>query len=85
VYLRNGRWDEILQRPSASPRPYEVWKYTRERNRYYVFYDQSGFGHYGLLATNDRREQGRPNWLNTLGRENADDVIRFLGISSPEP
>ena len=85
VYLRNGRWDEILQRPSASPRPYEVWKYTRERNRYYVFYDQSGFGHYGLLATNDRREQGRPNWLNTLGRENADDVVRFLGISSPEP
>lgn len=82
IYLKHGRWDEILQRPAASPRGYEVWKYTRERGLYYVFYDQSGFGHFALIATNDRREPGRPDWENLVGRESTDDIMRFLGIST---
>jgi len=31
VYLRNGRYDDRLARPAASPRPFEVWKYTHGR------------------------------------------------------
>jgi GWxTD domain-containing protein len=82
VYLRYGRWDEILQRPMASPRPYEIWKYTRDRGRYYVFLDQSGFGHYVLIGTNDRRETGFQNWQRYLEGENYMDVAHFLGLAT---
>lgn len=87
IYLKNGRPDEVLRRPSASPRPYEVWRLTRDRSRYYVFYDQSGFGHYVLIGTNDRSETGYPDWTRPdryLSRENLDDVNRFLGFSASD-
>jgi GWxTD domain-containing protein len=82
VYLRNGRWDEILQRPMASPAPYVAWKYTRGRARYYVFFDRSGLGHYQLIGTNDRRETGMPDWSDMLGTQNYNDVARFLGLTT---
>jgi GWxTD domain-containing protein len=82
VFLRNGRWDEILQRPMASPAPYEVWKYTRGRQRYYVFVDQSGLSDYRLIYTNDRQETGLQNWGQILGAEDSTDVARFLGMAS---
>ena len=82
IYLRYGRPDEMLQRPMASPRPYEAWKYTRERGYYYVFVDRNGMGDYSLVATNDRREPGLQNWEGVIGRENADEVKRFLGLST---
>jgi GWxTD domain-containing protein len=78
VYLRNGRPDEVLRRPLASPRPYEVWKYTRGRRRFYVFYDQSGFGNYVLIGTNDLREGSRMEWERYLGPEGAQDVAQFI-------
>lgn len=78
IYLRNGRFDDNLRRPSASPRPYEVWKYTRGRMRYYVFYDQSGLGNYRLIGTNDQREQSQIDWEAYLGGENAQDVRQFI-------
>lgn len=80
VYLRNGRPDEVLRRPAASPKPYEVWRFTRERYRYYVFVDQSGFGHYVLIGTNDRQEVAQQEWERVLGPEGTQDVYRFLGI-----
>jgi GWxTD domain-containing protein len=80
VYLKNGRWDELLTRPAASPRPYEVWKYTRGRPRYYVFQDQTGIGHYTLLGTNDRTEVGRAQWERLLGLDGAKDAYQFLGL-----
>ena len=88
VFLRNGSWDDILRRPMASPLPYEVWRYTRGRQRYYVFLDRSGIGHYQLIGTNDRQETGLPNWPNMLddasdyARHNYTDVARFLGITT---
>ncbi len=82
IFLRNGRWDDILQRPAASPQPYEVWKYTRGRQRYYVFVDQTGVGHYQLVGSNDRQEPGLQNWQQILGTESYTDVARFLGIST---
>ena len=82
IYLRYGRPDEVLRRPVATPGPYEVWKYTRDRPYWYVFFDRNGMGDYGLIATNDRREPGMPNWQATLGGEAADDVQRFLGIAN---
>lgn len=84
IFLINGRWDEILKRPMASPSPYEVWKYTRGRPRYYVFLDRSGLGSYQLIATNDRHETGLQDWQNTMGMQSYNDVARFLGLSSEE-
>jgi GWxTD domain-containing protein len=81
IYLRHGRPDEVLRRPVATPRPYEVWRYTRDRPYWYVFIDRNGMGDYSLIGTNDRREPGMPNWQTTLGSEGRDDVERFLGIA----
>ena len=77
VYLRNGRPDDLLRRPSASPRPYEVWKYMRGRMRYYIFYDRSGLSNYELIGSNDVREPST-NWETRLGRQNALDVTDFI-------
>jgi GWxTD domain-containing protein len=80
IYLRNGRWDEILSRRAASPKPYEAWKFTRDRNRWYVFQDQTGLGHYTLIATNDRQEAGRQGWQRLLGGDGTRDVYQFLSL-----
>ncbi len=82
VYLKNGPWDEILRRPAASPAPYQVWRYTRGRPRYYVFLDQSQLGVYRLIFTNDRSEVGQQDWGQLLSPEDSVDVVRFLGLSN---
>ena len=85
IFLRNGQWDEVLRRPEASPKPYEVWKYTRGRFRWYVFLDESGIGNYRLIGSNDRQEPGLQNWQSLLTlQENYDDVVRFLGLQGTE-
>lgn len=80
IYLRHGAPDETLRRPVAAPKPYEVWKYTRSRPYYYVFYDRNGLGDYVLIGTNDRREPGLQEWERYLGTEGAEDVRQFLGV-----
>ena len=82
IYLKNGPWDEILQRPMASPSPYEVWLYTRGRQRYYVFVDRNGQGDYQLVGTNDRQEVGLPNWGQLLGTQDSTTVAQFLGLTA---
>lgn len=84
IYLRHGRPDEMLQRPVASPRAYEVWKYTRDRGYWYVFLDRNSMGDYTLIATNDRREPGLQSWEGLIGRDGANDAKRFLGLSITE-
>jgi GWxTD domain-containing protein len=83
VFVRNGAPGDVLTRPQAgrSP-PYEVWHFTRGKNRYYIFLDQSeGLGNYRLIATNDLQEQSLPNWQEMLHKEDAViDISRFLGI-----
>ncbi|MDP3773198.1 MAG: GWxTD domain-containing protein [Gemmatimonadales bacterium] len=78
IYLKNGRPDEVLRRPLANPRPYEVWKYSRSRQYYYVFRDDSGLGHFVLIGTNDRREPSFPEWETYLGPEGSQDVAQFI-------
>lgn len=78
IYLKYGAPDEVLPRPSAE-RPYEAWKYTRGQQRFYLFVDQSGLGHYVLIGTNDQRERGRPNWEDLVGAQITRDVYQFLG------
>jgi len=78
VFINYGPPDEVLNRPQAgSSRPFEVWKYTRVRALKYVFLDQTLFGNYVLIWTNDRREPSRPNWQDLLGAEAVTEVERF--------
>src|SRR6185503_1897436 len=72
ILIRYGEPDEKLSRPQAGmTRPYEVWKYTRARPRKFVFLDETGFGHYVLLYSDERREPSRPDWQSVLGFEAA--------------
>src|SRR2546421_1190496 len=78
IFIKYGAPDETLKRPqSGNTRPYEVWKYTRDRALKYVFLDQTQFGNYVLIWTNDRKEPSRPNWEELLGAEAVSDVQRF--------
>ncbi|MFN2571094.1 MAG: GWxTD domain-containing protein [Gemmatimonadales bacterium] len=78
VYMRNGPPDAVLSRPQpAGTNPYEVWRFTRGRERKYIFSDLTRFGNYALIWTNDRFETSRPNWYLLLGSEALDDVTRF--------
>jgi GWxTD domain-containing protein len=78
VYLRNGPPDAILSRPQpGATNPYEVWRYTRGRERKFVFLDLTRFGNYSLIWTNDRFEASRPDWYLLLGSEAVEDVRRF--------
>lgn len=78
IFIKYGPPQDVLQRPQAgSTAPYEVWKYTRGRLSKYVFLDQTQFGNYALIWTDDRRESSRPNWQALLGPEAVQDVERF--------
>jgi GWxTD domain-containing protein len=76
IFIKYGPPDEILERrvqPGVSP--YEIWKYTRQRNLRYVFMDLTRFGNYKLIYTNDRREPSRPDWMDLLGEEGLRDLL----------
>lgn len=78
IFVKYGPPQDVLRRPQAgSTLPYEVWKYTRGRLLKYVFLDQTQFGNYALIWTDDRREPSRPNWEALLGPEAVQDVERF--------
>ncbi|MGE0355112.1 MAG: GWxTD domain-containing protein [Gemmatimonadales bacterium] len=81
VYVKYGAPDEVLDRPRAGRAPpYIVWRFTRQRDLYYVFADRTGFGAYKLVHTNDRNELSLPDWIDLLTPDGVQDVGRFLGI-----
>ncbi len=82
IYVKNGSPDEQLDRVQAGRSvPYQVWRYRRGRDRYYVFADRSnGIGIYQLVHSNDVRETGVPNWREIVREEAVADIGRFLGI-----
>ena len=78
IFILYGPPDERLdRRNNGTTNPYEVWKYTHDRNLKYVFMDLTRFGSYQLIYTNDIREQSRPNWMDLLGTDGVNDVNSF--------
>ena len=82
IRIKSGEPSEKLDRRTSLGKapPYEVWRYTRGKERYYIFADRTGFGAYQLVATNDLRESGKPDFNQLLGAEALQDISRFLGI-----
>ncbi len=82
VFVKYGEPLDRLDRRSStgSAPPYEVWRYQRGKELYYIFADRTGFGGYKLMATNDLKETQRPGYREILGREALQDISRWLGI-----
>ncbi len=79
IFLKYGEPDEVLSRAQQRgfTNPYEVWKYTRGRPLKFIFYDETGFGNYGLIHSDDRNEVGYGNWETLLGEEAVEDALNF--------
>jgi GWxTD domain-containing protein len=82
IRIRNGEPNETLDRRTSLGKapPYEVWRYTRGKERYYIFADRTGFGNYQLVATNDLRETGKPDFNQLLGADALQDISRFIAV-----
>jgi GWxTD domain-containing protein len=82
IYVKYGEPDEQLDRVQAGRAvPYQVWRFRRGRDRYYVFADRSnGIGIYQLVHSNDVKEIGVPNWREIVTQEGVADIGRFLGV-----
>lgn len=82
IYAKFGAPDDIYKRQQeGSAPPYQVWRYTRERDRYYIFADRTGFGAYNLIETNDLHENRLANWGQILGYDAVEEIGRYLGKS----
>lgn len=82
IYAKYGAPDDVLRRLQeiSNSRPYEVWRYTRGRQRWYVFADRSSLGNFKLVHTNDVQENRMPDWREILGEDTVRDIGRFLNV-----
>jgi GWxTD domain-containing protein len=85
IYAKNGVPDEIFRRHQQGyAPPYEVWRYSTGKGRYYIFADRTGFGGFKLLSSNDLQEVGDPNWQRVLGVPALEDIARVLNLDRIE-
>lgn len=82
IRIKNGEPTDVLDRRTSLGQapPYQVWRFSRGKERYYIFADRSGFGAYQLVATNDIKETGMADYANLLGGSALQDISRYLGI-----
>jgi GWxTD domain-containing protein len=81
IYARYGSPDELLDRERRGRAPmYQVWRYTRQRDTWFIYADRSGLGSFKLIHTNDRAEAGSPDWRDILGPDAVRDAGLFLGV-----
>jgi hypothetical protein len=66
---------DVSQLMPQGRRMVEVWKYSQQRGLKFVFLDETGFGHFTLVMTNDPNEQGLPDWEGRIGDP---DVVRAV-------
>ena len=82
IFVKYGQPTEVLDRltSSGSAPPYQVWRYSRGKETYYLFADRSGTGAYKVLASNDLKEVTTSGYREILGGEALQDISRWLGI-----
>src|SRR6185503_17321066 len=70
VLVRYGDPDDVRREPQSGPdRPWEAWKYTRQRNLKFVFLDMTRMGHYSLVYSNDRLERSSEDFSTLLSSD----------------
>jgi len=85
VYARYGEPDDVLRRQQQGyAPPYEVWRYSRGKGRYYIFADRTGVGGFKLMSSNELQEVGDPNWQSILGIAALGDIARYLNLDRIE-
>ncbi|MHC4768052.1 MAG: GWxTD domain-containing protein [Planctomycetota bacterium] len=63
ILIRYGEPEFRLQEAVPDgPRPWEVWRYATGRGYKYVFVDETGFGNWALVYSNNVREPTRAGW-----------------------
>jgi GWxTD domain-containing protein len=78
VYIRYGPPDEVRREPLSGPdRPWEAWKYTRERSLKFVFLDLTRLGNYSLIYSNDKLERNPGDWTQLLSPEAIQEISSF--------
>jgi len=83
IFVEYGAPNDLLDRktPIGKSPPYQVWRYSRGKDRFFIFVDRTGFGAYKLAASNDMKERGGiPGYGELLGVEALQDISRWLGI-----
>ncbi len=82
IRIKYGTPSDVLDRRTSLGQapPYQVWRFTRGKEVYYIFADRSGFGNYQLIATNDLKENGLADYAQLLGGSALQDISRWLGI-----
>ena len=82
IWTRNGAPDDNFKRQQEGRAPsYEVWRYSRDRLRYYIFADRTGIGQYVLMKSNDLKEPGLAGWIDILTPEAVRDLGQYLGVN----
>jgi len=78
VLIRYGEPDDVRREPQSGPdRPWEAWKYTRERNLRFVFLDFTRLGNYSLVYSNDRLERTPQDWSRLLSPDALREISSF--------
>jgi GWxTD domain-containing protein len=92
VYVKYGQPDERNPFPSGDRAPpFEIWRYTQGRLRWYIFVDRNNFGNFSLIKTNDQFESSAPNWCEVLTPQVVRNTIepflgqQFLQTTSSDP
>lgn len=81
IYAKYGPYDEFLDRFSKGlAPPYQVWRYTQQKDLYFIFIDRSNLGAFQLIYSNDRTEVSQADWMEQLTAVGVQDVSRWLGV-----
>ncbi len=82
IFVKYGKPADALDRLTSvgTAPPYQVWRYDRGKQLYYVFTDRGGTGAYKLLVTNDLKEASLGGYADILGSGALQDISRWLGI-----
>lgn len=67
ILIKYGVPDDIERHPvTIDSKPFEVWRYYRERGLRFIFIDESGFNRYRLIFSNVEDEVTDPSWQNLI-------------------
>ncbi len=82
IFVKYGKPEEFFPFPAADRAPpFEIWRYSGGRSRYYIFADRYRTGAYHLLRSNDLQENGLPGWVEIIGPEIVmRDIEPLLGV-----